>query len=398
MFKVRDYELASDITEKRINRVLFCTSPLQVVNARSAMDYINSEERCIDYVVIIHPSLPKISKLMINDIAQKMNYDKVIDLTYLVNRSHYSHMSLPKKIFSIKTIIANKINKYQESSNSIATALQEKIGKIDIIFFRTNSQYIDSLFINTQKHAIWFGIEDGFGNYIPKYWPFVSFNKYEMKHKIKSVFSSYSLLLTSIFLTGGWKNNIDIFVKPSANYKSIYSNLGIKKAIDIGDYFKKNIIRLDTKLLSQKKIKVIIIGTLYLDPITHPKLPKFYIDRVVEIYNMIIKLISKKYGIDSSEIWYKPHPRLPYDEWKFKKKNLNCSIYSYQHGTIAEVELLNKDLRAVYSMNSTTLYYAKKIFDLDSYLIDVRDEDCHPSAYKQAYYLAKKFDIATIHI
>ena len=157
MFKVRDCELASDITEKRVNRVLFCTSPLQVVNARSAMDYINSEERCKDYVVIIHPSLPKSSKLMINDIAQKMNYDEVIDLSYLVKKSNYSHISLPNKIFSIKTIIENKINKYQESSNSIATALQKKIGKIDIIFFRMNSQYIDSLFINTQKNSIWYG-------------------------------------------------------------------------------------------------------------------------------------------------------------------------------------------------------------------------------------------------
>ena len=122
------------------------------------------------------------------------------------------------------------------------------------------------------------------------------------------------------------------------------------------------------------------------------------IDREVEIYNIIIKLTSKKYGIDSSEIWYKSHPRLSYEDWEFKKKNLHCSTYSYQHNTIAEVELLNKNLRAVYSLNSTTLFYAKKIFDLDSYLIDIRDEDCHPSAYKKAYYLANQFDITTIHI
>ena len=182
MFKVKACELASKtIEKKRINRVLFCTSPLQVVNARSAMDYINSEESCKDYVVIIHPSLPKKSRLIINDIAQKMNYDEVIDLSYLVIKSNYSHISLPKKIFSIKTIITNKINKNQESSNRIANALQEKIGKIDIIFCRINSQYIDSLFINTQKLAIRYGIEDGFGDYIPKYWPFLSFNIFEIK-------------------------------------------------------------------------------------------------------------------------------------------------------------------------------------------------------------------------
>jgi len=332
---------------------------------------------------------------MINDIAQKLNYDEVIDLSHLVNKSHYSNMSLSNKIFSVKTIVENKINKYQESSNNIASALQEKIGNIDVLFCRINSQYIDSLFINTQKYAIRYGIEDGFGDYIPKYWPFISFNKFEIKHKIKSVFNSYSLLFVSIFLTGSWKNNKDIFIKPSYNYKCCYTNIETKNTSYIGSYFKKNIIRLDTKLVSRKNIKVIIIGTLYVDS---KLLPKFNIARVVEIYNIIIKLISKEYGVDRREVWYMPHPRLTYDEWEFKKKNLNCSIYSYQHDAIAEVELLNEDLKAVYSMNSTTLYYAKKIFDLDSYLIDIRDEDGHPSAYKQAYYLANQFDIATIHI
>lgn len=384
--------MASDLIEKKINRVLFCTSPLQVVNARSAMDYMSSEGRCKDYVVIIHPLLLKSTKLMINYTAQKMNYDKVIDLTYLVNKNNYSDASLPNKIFNIKTIVANKINEYQESSQNIVTALQEKIGNIDIIFFRMNYDYVDSLFINTQKYAIRYGIEDGFGDYIPNYWPFITFNKYEIKHKIKSVFRLYSLFLASIFFTGSWKNNIDIFIKPGCNYKCSYTNIGIKKAIYVGDYFKKNILKLDTKLLHHRKIKVIIIGTL-LDSRF-----RLNIDREVEIYNIIIKLTSKKYGIDSSEIWYKSHPRLSYEDWEFKKKNLHCSTYSYQHNTIAEVELLNKNLRAVYSLNSTTLFYAKKIFDLDSYLIDIRDEDCHPSAYKKAYYLANQFDITTIHI
>ena len=86
------------------------------------------------------------------------------------------------------------------------------------------------------------------------------------------------------------------------NYKCCYTNIRIKKAIYVGDYYKKNILRLGAKLLHHKKIKIIIIGTLCLDPV---KAPKFNIDREVEIYNIIIKLISKKYGIDSNEIWYK---------------------------------------------------------------------------------------------
>ena len=78
------------------------------------------------------------------------------------------------------------------------------------------------------------------------------------------------------------------------------------------------------------------------------------------------------------------------------KKNLHCSIYNYQHESIAEIDLLNQNLSAVYSLSSTTLLYAKKIFNLDSFLIDIRDEDCHPSSFKKAHYLAKQFDIKTI--
>ena len=44
------------------------------------------------------------------------------------------------------------------------------------------------------------------------------------------------------------------------------------------------------------------------------------------------------------------------------------------------------------------LLNAKKIFCLDSYWIDIRNEKFHPSAYKKAYYLANKFGIQSISI
>ena len=109
-------------------------------------------------------------------------------------------------------------------------------------------------------------------------------------------------------------------------------------------------------------------------------------------------MLSERYEITPEEIWYKPHPRLLKKDWEFMKNNLDCSIYSLSYHTIAEVELLNKNLRAIYSVSSSTLLYAKKLFDIDSYLIDIRKEGCHPSSYKKAYYLAKKFDIKIIKI
>ena len=85
--------------------------------------------------------------------------------------------------------------------------------------------------------------------------------------------------------------------------------------------------------------------------------------------------------------------------WKLEvqKNNLDCEIYDYQSTSIADVELSNKNLKAVFSVGSTSLLYAKKIFNLDSYLIDLRNENGHPSGYKKAYYLAKKHDMIKKH-
>ena len=51
--------------ERVMNRVLFCTSPMQVVNARSAMDYLGEREQYRDYIVMIHPSLLENTKKQI---------------------------------------------------------------------------------------------------------------------------------------------------------------------------------------------------------------------------------------------------------------------------------------------------------------------------------------------
>ncbi|MDP6426240.1 MAG: polysialyltransferase family glycosyltransferase [Dehalococcoidia bacterium] len=380
--------------DKVINRVLFCTSPLQVINARSAMDYMESNLKCNDYVVMVHPLLLENTKKQINHIAKILDYSNVIDLTFLEKKYNQEkeRLSLIKKIFMIKRLLNDRIEKHIELQGEISDILQKKIGKIDIVFFRMAYKYIDSLFINTQKDATWYGIEDGIGDYVPNNWAFTTFNTYEIKHRIKSVFNSYLFFLTSIFFTSGLKNNKAVFLKPNCNYRCSYTNIERNGSVCISNNFRKNISKLYKKSLQHEKIKVLIIGTL-LDPRF-----KLEINREVKIYNVIIEIISKKYGVNNNEIWYKPHPRLAYESWEFKKNNLQCSIYDYQNITLADVELLNKNLKAVYSIASTILLYAKKIFHLESYLIDIRNEDCHPSAYKQAYYLAKKFDIPTVNV
>ena len=155
-----------------------------------------------------------------------------------------------------------------------------------------------------------------------------------------------------------------MFFKPKNKYKDSYTNIETKNSIYIGKQFKKN-INLLLKQNHDKKIGIIIIGTL-LDSRF-----KFNIAREVQLYNKLIKILSDKYEITPEEIWYKPHPRLLKKDWEFMQNKLNCSIYTFSQHTIAEVELLNKNLRAIYSVSSSTLLYAKKLFDIDSTLYNV---------------------------
>ena len=110
-----------------------------------------------------------------------------------------------------------------------------------------------------------------------------------------------------------------------------------------------------------EKIKVIIIGSLNNHSHLGPRY-KFNLKREVEVYNSTIEYIVDKHKINNDEIWYKHHPRLSYDSWIYKKNNMNCSIYDYHECILSEVELLNKQLKAVYSVGSTSLLYAKEIW------------------------------------
>jgi len=381
--------------EKSINRVLFCTSPLQVINARSAMDYLATDgNKYNDYVVLVHPLLLDSTKGIIYDLAEIMGYKKVIDLTILhkSQESNYKYLTLFKKITKLKSIIIDKFNNYQDLRKNISETLLREIGLVNTIFFRNHYKFVDSLFIDTQKHAERYAIEDGFGDYVPHNWAFKTLNFYEIKHKFKSKLYSYSLFLTSLLTTGQYNLSKVLFLQEECTFLKSFTNIRNGNSVCVENNFKKNLEKIHQKNSNPDHIKVLIIGTL----LDH----RFKLDnrREVGIYNAVIEKIIQKYEITNNEICYKHHPRLDHENWVYKKNNLECKIYEYQNKSIADIELLNKNLKAVYSVGSTSLLYAKKIFNLDSYLIDFRNEHGHPSAYKKAYYLAKKFEIHIITV
>jgi len=385
--------METDSTQDNIKRVLFCTSPLQVINARSVMDYIDSNKKYQDYVILIHPELLESTKKTIKYLAKRLGYTDVIDYTHLIHENKNNYYDLPKfaKIKKIKVVLRDKIIRHQKLEHKISVALQKDIGEIDTIFFRIDYKYVDTLFINTQKNSKWYGIEDGIGDYLPNNWAFKSFNLYEIKHLIKLKFISYFLFLISTLLNWNVRQSKAAILGTKCKYIEGFTNVDVKGFTCIQSHFINNINNLFDFDNKHEKIKVIIIGSLVPDP-------RFKLDlkREVEIYNSVIKIILEKYKINNDEVWYSHHPRLDYNSWKYKKDKLNCSIYDYNDKPLSDVELTNKHLKAVYSVGSTSLLYAKEIFNIESYLIDFKKEQGHPSKFKMYSDISKIYGIPSV--
>ena len=389
--------MGTDSIENKINRVLFCTSPLQVVNARSAMDYLGSNERYSDYVVMIHPLLLDSTKDIIRNLAGELAYKDVFDFTDInedLNSKKKLTPSLNKISFmEIKKRFRNKLDDYTISIERINVLLKQKIGDIDVLFCRMMYRKLDLLFVRACKSASFgYGIEDGVGDYLPNHWKYKTLNRHEILHSLRNSYNSNLSYLLSLLFTGQRKRSKLIYLNSNLSFSETFTNISNDNSICIGDYFMGNIGKLFYEKPIHKKRKVIIFGSLIPDP-------RFEMDiiREVEIYNSIIQQIINTHHVKSSEIWYKHHPRLDLDSWNYKKRRLNCSIYDYDEKTLGDVELCNKHLKAVYSVGSTSLLYAHVLFKIGSYLIDIRNEKVHPSTYKKQFSILNRLNKVSIN-
>ena len=376
------------------NRVLLCTSALQVVNAKSVIDFLGKDS--MNHIIILHPALLDVSKNIIFDIGEKLGYNSIIDLTHINQKlsEKNKEFSLKQSILTlkVKAYFNNRINNYEFAIKTIKTIIEDKIGVVDEIFYRMGYKHDDALFIRAIDTAkLKYGIEDGIGDYLPKHWKYKKFNKHEILHVIKRFLKSIFKSFLSIITTGKIKESRKIFLKPKIPWDMNFCNIRYKKREYVDKYFLKNIRRLFVEEPESNKKEIIIFGSLIPDP-------RFEIDtkREVEIYNAVIKKIIQRHKVNQSNIWYKPHPRLEHKSWLYKKKNLDCNIYDYDKNTLGEIELCNPFIKAVYSVGSTSFLYAKELFNIDAYRIDIRSEDVHPSHHEKYHTILSSFGIEEI--
>ena len=259
--------MGTDSIENKINRVLFCTSPLQVVNARSAMDYLGSNERYSDYVVMIHPLLLDSTKDIIRNLAGELAYKDVFDFTDInedLNSKKKLTPSLNKISFmEIKKRFRNKLDDYTISIERINVLLKQKIGDIDVLFCRMMYRKLDLLFVRACKSASFgYGIEDGVGDYLPNHWKYKTLNRHEILHSLRNSYNSNLSYLLSLLFTGQRKRSKLIYLNSNLSFSETFTNISNDNSICIGDYFMGNIGKLFYEKPIHKKRKVIIFETV----------------------------------------------------------------------------------------------------------------------------------------
>ena len=372
-----------------------CTSVGQVINAKSALDFL-SYNNYENYIAIIHPILNKAAKDKINKIATILGYTNVIDFTQIIKNYEdiFFHASPLQKIKNFKTLSSQRLKKYNETKTEINNKINTEIGDIDYFFIRDNYKDIDLLFLNNSLGSKIYSIEDGHANYLPANWFMKKYTFYELKKASSNLFTKIRnyLFLSITNNTVLFSELKKIYFTKKINFSQKFTNMQHKNNICVKDFYKKNIEILSKEINLNNEVKAVIIGT------TIDKNYKFNIDDEVILYNKAINMLIQKYDINNSEILYVPHPRIENTELDFKIKNLNCNIVQGQELLIVESIFVNKNLILAISFGSTSLYYAQKLFNIKSILLNTYNKDRHPSSFASHYYMSKKLKIEILDI
>ena len=372
-------------------RVLLCTSPLQVVIARSAMDYMQEQSiRYRDYLIIVHPVLTERSRELIREIGGQLGFNVILDfsdelanITDIIEK-RYACKSLP---FYGRSSVQEKDNDIRRWVKAIKEVLYQETDTFHEVYLRKSYAQIEKLFLRSLlKKRMLFGIDDGLGDYISKL----------QGGYIASISHVNKIIRLIVEIT---RSNLGISNYYNLPYlcvmKAKFSMLAKKDSIVIDNNFKENLNKLRQYNNGSKRNKIIIIGSVI------DVRPKYNMttEKEVEIYNNnVIPLIKERHGVDNDSIYYKPHPRTTYEAWKYKKKHLNCGTYDYYNNPLFEIELASNIFKAVYSIGSTSLLLAKTLFGIDAYWIDLRRLNVHPTHMNYYNNVFSRYGVKIQHI
>ena len=130
-----------------VNCLVLCTSPLQLVIARSAMDVLSEKDGCFRkaYGIIIHPLLGENSKTIIRAVGGTLAYESVEDYTLAYQRLTAGRRVLSavqsKPDHNFRSRARNLVEKFKMIQGELSTAIAHEIGQVDEVFCRQASRY-----------------------------------------------------------------------------------------------------------------------------------------------------------------------------------------------------------------------------------------------------------------
>ena len=389
---VKKQETSELFRDEPVNRVVFCTSMLQVINARVAMDAGANRELFRDFVVITHAELPTILRHQISDLADELGFERVIDLSDILSAFSLELCGVRLSGGSAlsRETLKTRLQLCRRFMSSCTTLLEGRIGLISELYFRAHYDYFESLLIRSFPAARRYTIEDGWGDYFPPFIEYRSLNFYAIKHNVRHWLKSGLLGMWASFSCIGYEGE---FERGAFKVHKSYTNLDRSKAEFVGQRFRSLVSGLRVRQSSTSSKNVIIVGSLLI----YPKF-KFDVNDEIEIYNNLVSFIEKEHGVAPCQIWYKHHPRLSRDNWEEKRKKMKCRVFDYEDRSMIEPDLLNPELIAVYSVQSTAVLFAKKLFKVEAYFLDLKEYHCAPLLLKGPKILGKKYGISFVHI
>jgi len=246
----------------------------------------------------------------------------------------------------------------------LVNKIKKRIYGENIEFYHRNVHGTnEQVFVDTFYSAKFFGFMDGSGDYIP-------LRSYILEHYMLKIISHvYRKKLTDFIKCILLKDFSLMFEKNHKNIKK-------QKIINLKSKEDRKILLNSFKQFRTKKInknvKCIILG---LPTLEYPLRFHLNAEKEINIYNDIISQIKKKHNLKNSEIWFKCHPRLSTNNYKKIKNKIKCKFFDPKDLEMAETYIYEKNIKIIASPGSTSLIFAKYIFNKNCYFVDLQHQN-----------------------
>ena len=173
------------------------------------------------------------------------------------------------------------------------------------------------------KYDVSFGIEDGLGDYLSKYWRYSTLSFYDIQaHQLETIKSLAKYFILCIVL-GSLKKSKEIALPSRTQRREKFSVLPRPGETVVGNHLLRNIKKLAESKSHRIDRQVLIIGTIFDSRF------QFGFEEEICLYQKLFDEIRRRHKVESSQIWYKHHPRLSKDLWEKKKNRLDCQYFEY---------------------------------------------------------------------